>query len=377
MNPTNPGPHTMVAAAHHVPPAGRQPRPRRKSLEQLEAKYKALMRNMLMYQQMRKRNMCGGAGVGAGTSIKTEAGATGGRMDEMTQQQQLMFQAQQTLPTPSSSVSPSSSTTNLEEAGVSNQNQPQQQSAHQHHQHSTPTLREQQRDRPPQKRLQNANSGPKPAYDRREPGSTARHARSAGRPMPAAIQLAYEELTSMQRQQTPPPQQQQPQQQQPLPPHHHQQQQHQFQQQQQQQQQHHLQQQQATQQPHQGSAPMSTPIPIPRPGNIQITPHYLPQQYIHHVSPHISHHQPLASPLPTPPHLTASYTAHHNLPTIPAPYASYDTSGLSTHLDQQQPHSHAHHPHNQQQQQHGLSYEPNGNVEGDLLDCFVSNMGDM
>ncbi|KAI1312565.1 hypothetical protein F5Y03DRAFT_241058 [Xylaria venustula] len=374
MNPTNPGPHTMAAATHHVPPTGRPPRPRRKSLEQLEAKYKALMRNMLMYQQMRKRNMCGGAGAGAGTSIKTEAGAAGGRMDEKTQQQQLMFQAQQTLPTPSSSVSPSSSTTNLEEAGVSNQNQPQQQSAHQHHQHHqhpTPALRE-QRDRPPQKRLQNANSGPKSAYDRREPGSSARHARSAGRPMPAAIQLAYEELTSMQRQHTPPPPQpQQPQQQQQQPPplHHHQQ--HQFQQQQQQH--HQQQQQQATQQSHQGS----TSIPIPRPANIQIPPHYLPQQYIHHVSPHIQHHQPLTSPLPTPPHLTASYTGHHSLPTIPAPYASYDTSGISTHIDQQ-PASHAHHTHNQQQQQHGLSsYEPNGNVEGDLLDCFVSNMGEM
>ncbi|KAI0432981.1 hypothetical protein F5Y09DRAFT_114651 [Xylaria sp. FL1042] len=353
MNPANPGPQTMAAASHHVPPAGRQPRPRRKSLEQLEAKYKALMRNMLMYQQMRKRNMCGGAGAGAGTNIKTEASATGGRVDEKTQQQHLMFQAQQTLPTPASSVSPSSSTTNLEDASLSKQNQPQ------HHQNSTPALREQQRERPPQKRLQNANSGPKPAYDRRELGPSARHARPAGRPMPAAIQLAYEELASMQRHQTPPPPP-------PQPHHHHQQQQHQFQQ--------HQQPTQQSQQPHQGSAP----IPIPRPGNIQIPPHYLQQQYIHHVSPHIPHHQPLASPLPTPPHLTASYTAHHNLPTIPAPYASYDTSGMPTHIDQQQQ-SHPHHSHQQpHQQQHGMpSYEPNSNVESDLLDCFVSNMGEM
>ncbi|KAI0817456.1 hypothetical protein GGR55DRAFT_19541 [Xylaria sp. FL0064] len=355
MNPVNPGPQTMATASHHVPPAGRQPRPRRKSLEQLEAKYKALMRNMLMYQQMRKRNMCEGAGAGPATNIKTEAGATGRRMDEKTQQQQLMFQAQQTLPTPASSVSPSSSTTNLDDA---KQNQPQH-----HHQNSTPALREQQRERPPQKRLQNANSGPKPAYDRREPGSSARHARPAGRPMPAAIQLAYEELASMQRQQTPPPPQ----------PHHQQQQQQQPQHQYQQQQQQSTQQ---SQQPHQGSAP----IPIPRPANIQIPPHYLQQQYIHHVSPHLSHHQPLASPLPTPPHLTASYTAHHNLPTIPAPYASYDTSGMQAHMDQQQqqPHSHPHHSHQSHQEQHGMtSYEPNSNVEGDLLDCFVSNMGDM
>ncbi|KAI1281051.1 hypothetical protein F5Y07DRAFT_317383 [Xylaria sp. FL0933] len=378
MNPVNPGPQTMATASHHVPPAGRQPRPRRKSLEQLEAKYKALMRNMLMYQQLRKRNMCEGAGAGPATNIKTEAGATGRRMDEKTQQQQqqqLMFQAQQTLPTPASSVSPSSSTTNLDDAKP---NQPQHQH---HHQNSTPGLREQQRERPPQKRLQNANSGPKPAYDRREPGSSARHARPAGRPMPAAIQLAYEELASMQRQQTPPPPQPQP---------HHQQQQQQQQPQHQYQQQQHQQQQQSTQQSqqsHQGSAP----IPIPRPANIQIPPHYLQQQYIHHVSPHLSHHQPLASPLPTPPHLTASYTAHHSLPTIPAPYASYDTSGLQAHMDQQQQqqshshshshsHPHSHHPHqpHQQQQQHGMtSYEPNSNVDGDLLDCFVSNMGDM
>ncbi len=343
MNPANPASQTM-AAARHLPPAGRQPRPRRKSLEQLEAKYKALMRNMLMYQQMRKRNMCGGAG--AGTSIKTEAGATGGRVDEKTQQQHLIFQAQQTLPTPSSSVSPSSSTTNLEDTSISRQNQPQQQLTHQHHQNPTPGLHEQQRERPSQKRLQSANSGPKPAYDRRDTGSSARHARPAGRSMPAAIQLAYEELASMQRQQTPPPQPQQ-------------------------QHLHHHQQQQQSQHSHQGSAP----IPIPRPANIQIPPHYLQQQYMHHMSPHLhAHHQALASPLPTPQHLTASYTAHHNLPAISAPYASYDASGMPTHMDQQQQH-HPHHPH---QQQHGIaSYEPNGNVEGDLLDCFVSNMGEM
>ncbi|KAF2970917.1 hypothetical protein GQX73_g2685 [Xylaria multiplex] len=336
-----------MTASRHAPPAGRQPRPRRKSLEQLEAKYRALMRNMLMYQQMRKRDMCGGTG--AGTSIKAEPGATGGRMDEK-MQQNLIYQAQHTILTPSSSVSPASSTTNLEDPNILGQNQSQQEPARQHYQNPTPGLREQQRERPTQKRLQNASSGPKSAYDRRETGSSARHTRPAGRPMPAAIQLAYEELTSMQRQQTPPPPQQHQQ------PHHQQQQQQQFQQQ------------QPTQQPHQGSAP----IPIPRPANIQIPPHYLQQQYMHHVSPHLhTHHQPLASPLPTPPHLTASYTAHHNLPTISAPYGSYDTSGIPTHMDQQQQH---HHPH---QQQHGLpSFEPN-NVEGDLLDCFVSNMGEM
>ncbi|KAI1418968.1 hypothetical protein F5Y12DRAFT_358333 [Xylaria sp. FL1777] len=356
MNPAIPGPQTMAAASRHVPPAGRQPRPRRKSLEQLEAKYKALMRNMLMYQQMRKRNMCGGAG--AGTNIKTEAGATGGRADEMTPQH-LIHQAQQTLITPSSSVSPSSSTTNLEDSSISKQQQP----THQHHQNSMPALREQQRERPPQKRLQSTNSGPKPAYERREQGSSARHARPAGRPMPAAIQLAYEELTSMQQQQTPPP-------------HHHHQQQHQFHQQQHQHQLQH-QHQQPTHQSHQ-SHQASAPIPIPRPANIQIPPHYLQQQYMHHVSPHVAHHQPLASPLPTPPHHTASYTTHHNLPTISAPYAPYD---MPTHMDQQQQ-PHPHHPHQQQQpppqQQHGLSsYDHNDNVEGDILDCFVSNMGEM
>ncbi|KAI0104783.1 hypothetical protein GGR51DRAFT_219670 [Nemania sp. FL0031] len=338
MNPANTGPQPM-AASHHAPPAGRQHRPRRKSLEQLEAKYKALMRNMLMYQQMRKRNMA--TGTGAGTGIKTETIGPGGRMDERSQQQQqqhLMYQAQQTLPTPSSSVSPASSTTNLDDAGISKQNQ-------HHHQNPNPGLREQQRERPPQKRLNNVSSGPKSAYDRREAGSSARHVRPPGRSMPAAVQLAYEELASMQRNQTPPP-------------HHHQQ--------QQQQQQQQTQFQQPTQHP--GSAP----IPIPRPTNIQIPPHYLQQQYMHHVPPHMhAHHQPLASPLPTPPHLTASYTAHHSLPTLSAPY--YDASGMPTHVDQQQ----QQHPHHHSQQ-HGLpAFEPNGNVEGDLLDCFVSNMGEM
>ncbi|KAI1367356.1 hypothetical protein F5Y08DRAFT_76048 [Xylaria arbuscula] len=356
MNPVNPVPQTMVTT-HHVPPAGRQARPRRKSLEQLEAKYKALMRNMLMYQQMRKRNMYGGpaAGTGTGTAanIKTEPGATG-LVDEKSQQQHLMFQARQTLPTPSSSVSPSSSTTNLEDASNSTQIQGQQQPTPQHHQVSTSTLREHQRDRP-QKRLQNASNGPKSAYDRRENGSSTRHSR-AGRPMPAAIQLAYDELASMQRQQTPQP---------PQPQQHQQHQQPQFQQQQPSTQQPA----QQSQQPHQGSAP----IPIPRPANIQIPPHYLQQQPYMHLH---AHHQPLASPLPTPPHLTTPYTAHHNVQTIPAPYASYDTSGMQSHMDQQQQQHHPHHPH--QQQQHGLSqYEHNGNVEGDLLDCFVSNMNEI
>ncbi|KAI0508380.1 hypothetical protein F5B22DRAFT_650047 [Xylaria bambusicola] len=333
-----------MATTHHVPPAGRQARPRRKSLEQLEAKYKALMRNMLIYQQVRKRNICGGsaAKTGTGTNMKSEPGTTG-RVDEKTHQQQLMFQATQTLPTPSSSVSPASSTTNLEATSNSKQNQTQQQSTPQHNPVPSSTLREHQRERPPQKRLQNASNGPKPAYDRRETGSSARHSR----PMPAAIQLAYEELTSMQRHQTPqPPQQQQQQPQQ----HQHQHQQHQYQQHQpsHQPQQHH----------HQGSPPIS----IPRPANIQIPPHYLQQQYMHHVSPQLHpHHQPLASPLP------AHYTAHHNVQTISAPYTSYDASGM--------PPKHPYHPH---QQQHGLpSYEHNGNVEGDLLDCFVSNINEI
>ncbi|KAI1176741.1 hypothetical protein F4777DRAFT_239763 [Nemania sp. FL0916] len=358
MNQVNAGPQP-TAVSQHVPPAGRQHRPRRKSLEQLEAKYKALMRNMLMYQQMRKRNIVGGTG--PGTSIKTESGATGGRLDEKAQQH-LMYQAQQTLPTPSSSVSPSSSTTNLDDTSISAHNQPQQ-PTHQHHQNSAPSLREQQRDRPPQKRLQNASSGPKPAYDRRDPSSSARHSRPPGRTMPSVVQLAYEELTSMQRQQTPPPQQQQHQQ-----PLHHQQQ-HQFQQPT-----------QHTQQQHQGSAPIS----IPRPANIQIPPHYLQQQYMHHVTPHIhAHHQSLASTLPTPPHLTASYTAPHSLNTMPAPYASYDNSGMSSHIDQHQHQQHQQHPrHNshqaQSQQPHGLPpFEPTSNVDGDLLDCFVSNMGEI
>ncbi|RWA11414.1 hypothetical protein EKO27_g3704 [Xylaria grammica] len=349
-----------MAASRHAPPAGRHPRPRRKSLEQLEAKYKALMRNMLMYQQMRKRNMCGGTE--AGTNIKTEPGAAGGRMSEKTQQN-LIYQAQQTLPTPSSSVSPTSSTTNLEDTNILKQNQPQQQSI-QHHQIPTPALREQQRERPTQKRLQTVSSGPKPAYDRRDVGSSARHTRPTNRPMPAAIQLAYEELTSMQQQQqTPPPPSQHQQ------PHHvrrhhqHHQLQHQFQQQQP------TQQAQQAQQPHQGSAP----IPIPRPASIQLPPHYLQQQYMHHVAPHLhTHHQPLTSPLPTSPHLTASYTAHHSLPTISAPYPSYDNSGVLTHMDQQQ------HPHHPQPQQHSLPpFGPNSTVDNDLLDCFVSNMSEM
>ncbi|KAJ2986986.1 hypothetical protein NUW58_g4756 [Xylaria curta] len=340
-----------MAASQHAPPPGRQHRPRRKSLEQLEAKYKALMRNMLMYQQMRKRNMGGETGTGA--SIKTEGGSAGGRMDDK-QQQHLIYQAQQTLPTPSSSVSPTSSTTNLEDTGIPRQNHLQQ-SALQHLQNSTPALRDQQRERPPQKRLQNASSGPKSAYDRRETGPSARHARPGGRPMPAAMQLAYEELASMQRQQTPSPQQHQQ-------PH-----------QQQHQQQHPFQQPTQPQHQHQGSAP----IPIPRPTNIQIPPHYLQQQYMHHVSPHVhAHHQSLASPLHTPPHLTASYTGHHNLPTISTPYMPYDTSGMPTHMEH--PHPHRHHPSHQQQPQQGLpSFEPNGNVEGDLLDCFVPNMSEI
>ena len=346
MNSGNPGPQTM-ATTHHVPPTGRQARPRRKSLEQLEAKYKALMRNMLMYQQMRKRNMGGGstAGTGTATNIKTEPGTTG-RVDEKAQQQHLMFQARQTLPTPSSSVSPSSSTTNLEDPSNSTQNQGQQQPTPQHH-HQVPTsaLREHQRERPPQKRLQNSINSPKPAYDRRETGSSTRHTRPAGRPMPAAIQLAYDELASMQRQQTPqPPQPQQHQQ-------------FQFRQQQQQ------------QLPAQQPAQQSAPILIPRPANIQIPPHYLQQPYMHHLH---AHHQPLASPLPTPPHLTTPYTARHDVQTMPAPYASYDASGMPPHMDQQQQH-HAH-----QQQQRGMSsYDHTGNVEGDLLNCFVSNMNEI
>ncbi|KAI1756729.1 hypothetical protein F4782DRAFT_279026 [Xylaria castorea] len=357
MNATNTAPQTM-AVSHHAPPPGRQHRPRRKSLEQLEAKYKALMRNMLMYQQLRKRNMVGGAGAGA--SIKTEGAGTGAGMDEKSQQH-LIYQAQQTLPTPSSSVSPASSITNLEDSNISKQNQPQQLGTYQHHQNPTPALREPQRERPSQKRLQNANSGPKSAYDRREAGSSARHARPAGRTMPAAMQFAYEELASMQRQQTPSPQQQQQHHQQQQQPHH--QQQPPFQQPAQQ-----------TRQQHQGSAP----IPIPRPTNIQIPPHYLQQQYMHHVSPHLhAHHQPLASPMPTPPHLTASYTAHHNLPTMSTPYASYDTSGIQTHMDQQQQQQQPSH-HHLHQQQHGMpAFAPNDTIEGDLLDCFVSNMGDM
>ncbi|TRX93871.1 hypothetical protein FHL15_005253 [Xylaria flabelliformis] len=362
MNAANTAPPTM-AASHHAPPPGRQHRPRRKSLEQLEAKYKALMRNMLMYQQLRKRNLGGGAGtgVGAGTSIKTEAAGTGVGMDEKSQQH-LIYQAQQTLPTPSSSVSPASSTTNLEDSNISKQSQPQQQGTYQHHQNPTSALREQQRERPSQKRLQNASSGPKSAYDRREAGSSARHARPAGRTMPAAMQLAYEELASIQRHQTPAPQQQQQ--------HHHQQ----------QQQPHHQQQPpfqqstQQTQQQHQGSAP----IPIPRPANIQIPPHYLQQQYMHHVSPHIhGHHQPLASPIPTPPHLTASYTAHHNLPTMSAPYASYDTSGMPTNMDQHRQHQQQQPPHHHPHPSGMPAFAPNDPIEGDLLDCFVSNMGDM
>ncbi|KAI3329172.1 hypothetical protein HD806DRAFT_274914 [Xylariaceae sp. AK1471] len=353
-NTADAGPQKMVGS-QHAPPAGRQPRPRRKSLEQLEAKYKALMRNMLMFQQMRKHNMCGGAG--AGTSIKTEHGATGGRMDQKPQQH-LIYQAHQTLPTPSSSVSPPSSATNLEDPNVSRQNQYQQHSTNQNHQNPTPALHEQhqhqhqQRERPPQKRLQNASNGPKPAYDRRETGSGSRHARPAARPMAAAMQFAYEELASMQRQQTPPPQQ------------------HQQQHQQQQHQQHRFQQETQQSQRHQGSAP----IPIPRPAHIQIPPHYLQQQYLHHVSPHLhTHHQPLASPLTTPPHLTASYTAHHNVPTLSAPYVPYDNNGMPTHMDQQQ------HQHQHQQAQHNMpSFEHNGNIEGDLvLDCFVSNMTDI
>ncbi|KAH8156586.1 hypothetical protein CIB48_g11662 [Xylaria polymorpha] len=311
---------------------------------------------MLMYQQMRKRNMGGGAG--SGTSIKTEGAGTGGIAEKS--QQHLIYQAQQTLPTPSSSVSPTSSITNLEDTNISKQNQAQQQATYQqhHHQNPTPALREQQRERPPQKRLQNAGSGPKSAYDRREAGSSARHTRPAGRTMPAAMQLAYEELASIQRQQSPLPQQHQQQ------PHH--QQQPSFQPPNQQ-----------TQQQHQGSAP----IPIPRPTNIQIPAHYLQQQYMHHVSPHMhAHHQPLTSPLPTPPHLTASYTTHHNLPTMSTPYASYDTGGMPTHMDQhqrqQQPQQHPHH--HLHQPQHGMpAFGPNDTVEGDLLDCFVSNMGEM
>lgn len=353
MNAPNAALHTMTTP-YHPPPAGRQHRPRRKSLEQLEAKYKALMRNMLMYQQMRKRNM--GTGSGAGTNVKSEAVATGGRMDEKSQQH-MIYQAQQTLPTPESSVSPASSTSNLEDTGMPKHGQIQQQSAHQHHQNPA-AVREQQRERPAQKRLQNSNNGPKSAYERRETGTSARHARPAGRPMPAAMQLAYEELASMQQQQqqTPPPQQHHQ---------HQQQQQHQF---------HHPA--QETQMQHQGSAP----IPIPRPANIQIPPHYMQQQYAHHVSPHMhGHHQPLASPLPTPPHLNPSYPTHHALPTLSAPYVPYDTSGMQAHLDHQQQQQ-LHHQHQQQQQQqhHGLpTFETNGNVEGDILDCFVPNMGEM
>jgi hypothetical protein len=174
--------------------------------------------------------------------------------------------------------------------------------------------------------------------------------------MAAAMQFAYEEFASMQRQQTPPPTTQQQQQQ--------------YQQQQlQRQQQHQFHKETRQSQQHQASAP----IPIPRPANMQIPSHYLQQQYMHHVSPHVhTHHQPLSSPLTNPPHLTASYTTHHNLPTLSAPYVPYDNSGVAAHMDQQQ--------HQQQlphrQTQHNMSsFEQNGNVEGELvLDCFVSDM---
>ncbi|KAI1819000.1 hypothetical protein F4861DRAFT_534804 [Xylaria intraflava] len=320
MHTANAGPPTM-SASPYTPPAGRQPRPRRKSLEQLEAKYKALMRNMLMYQQMKKRNMCREAGAGAGVGAGGEAGAGAaadiehGGTDERSQQHSV-YQAQQTLPTPS--VSPASSTVNLEDGGTSRQSQHQHPHSTNHdHINPLPPLREQQRERQPQKRLQNANSGPKPAYDRRGSGPGARHARPPGRPIPAAIQFAYEELASIQQQQ------------------------------------------------HQENPP----TPIQHPASIQAPPSYLQNQYLPHIPPHFhphALHQPLPTPLTTPPHLTTSYNPHQSLPALTTSYPPYDPNML-------QPHQHQQHQHEQQQQQQ----QPNFDPKGSMLDCFVNNMTEM
>ncbi|KAI1263116.1 hypothetical protein F5Y18DRAFT_142302 [Xylariaceae sp. FL1019] len=281
-NTAAPGRQAM-ATSHHAPPAGRQARPRRKSLEQLEAKYKALMRNMLMYQHMRSRN------VGA------DSRGQGNSMIQQKAQQHPVYQVQQTV-TPESSVSPAGSATSLENMAKQNH------LAHQHHVQSqnshtlTPAQRQHQqqqheRERAPQKRLHNGNQGPKPVYDRRDMGGRTQQQQRRG-PVAAAMQLALDELANQQDQVDPPP-----------PP------------QPQSQQQHH---QYPQHQHHQPSAP----IPIPRPVSTQMSHHMQqPQAYMHH--------QPLPTP---PPALDASaYRPHHSMPTITAPYAPYDAMGQSYH----------------------------------------------
>ncbi|KAI1322209.1 hypothetical protein F5Y16DRAFT_51220 [Xylariaceae sp. FL0255] len=316
-----------MANANHAPPAGRQPRARRKSLEQLETKYKALMRNMLIYQHMRTRNLGGGAaGAGSGTAQKP-----------------VQHPVYQTV-TPASSVSPPGSTApNLDDGNIQKQNQ---QHSHQHQSHNslTPAQRQQQqRERAPQKRLQLGGNGPKSAYD----GATARQQQIRRGPVAAAMQMALDEMASQQNQHedakqqpTPPLQQGQPPQ-----PHQYQQQQHQL-------------------PPHQVSAPI--PIPQQRPANIQTHSQHMPQPYMQpHSHPHLphlhSHHQNLASPLPTPPPPMNAYIAHPGLQTLSAPYVPYDANGM-------QP----------QHRPNMSAFNPNGNMEGDMgLDYYVPNTTDI
>ncbi|KAI1810762.1 hypothetical protein GGS20DRAFT_153632 [Poronia punctata] len=334
------GPPRLAASSSHTPPPGRQQRPRRKSLEQLEAKYKAMMRNMLMYQQLRRQTACGAmgmgmgmGGMGAGTSVKAESGTVGGQSETKPQKPPAHHhQGIHGIATPSPSVSPPTCGMNRPDTSLPKESQHQQHTPNQGHQNLTSSLRDhqqQQRERPPQKRLQSSNNGPKSAYDRREAGRGGRggrHAQFGTRPMGAAMHLAYEELASMQQQQ-------------------------------QQHQHHHNQQHQQV---------SSAPIPIPRPGTIQIPPPYL-QQYMHHLSSHVHiHHQPLAPPLPTPPHLANNPYNPHGLPALPEPFGAYETARLDHH--QQRP-----------RQEHDVaSYHQHGNVKEDLvLDCFGSNMADI
>ncbi|KAI0164778.1 hypothetical protein GGR57DRAFT_211907 [Xylariaceae sp. FL1272] len=276
-NTAAPGRQAM-STSHQVPPAGRQARPRRKSLEQLEAKYKALMRNMLMYQHMRSRN----------TGVESRIQGNG--MNQKPQQHPV-YQVQQTV-TPESSVSPAGSAASLENMAKQNHH------AHQHHVQSqnnhtlTPAQRQHQqlqheRERAPQKRLHNGNQGPKPIYDRRDIGGRTQQQQRRG-PVAAAMQLALDELANQQDQSHPPP-----------PPQH---------------------QQQTHQYPQHQHRQSSAPVPIPRPVSAQM-PHHVQQPYMHH--------QPLPTP---PPALDASaYRPHHAMPTITAPYAPYDAMGQAYH----------------------------------------------
>ncbi|KAI2638153.1 hypothetical protein GGS21DRAFT_457624 [Xylaria nigripes] len=163
----------VMAGPQYRPPAGQQARPRRKSLEQLEAKYKALMRKMLMYQYMKKEPICMAAGTGTGIGVETGAS----NMERGLIRGQL---GQHETP---SSISPDPRTASIEDVETRAQS-PYAPNPH-------PVFRGPK----PQKRLQ---SGPKPAYDSREPHPDRPRGPGSKRKIPASVQFAYEELAPVQ-----------------------------------------------------------------------------------------------------------------------------------------------------------------------------------